>query len=127
MEEDLIKEGNDVHPYPKVFSRLPNGQSQVPIWPAQISSSGSVTNRLISLGNNWRCLDRSELYHWLRFSDLYHILHFISDLIRTFCNYNSTFSNLQGFFFPYKAVQHSSFSPFMLIYVGEIMIVLHKC
>lgn len=39
VEEDLIKEGNDVHPYPKVFFQLPDGQSQVPIWPAQISGS----------------------------------------------------------------------------------------
>lgn len=89
-----IKGANGSHPYPKVFSLLQKCPVLNPAPVHKISATCSVTDKLISLRNNQRCFDRSELCHQLRFGDLYHTSYFMGELIRTFCNYNSIFSNL---------------------------------
>lgn len=98
-EDALIKVGNDSHPYRKVFSRFQKQPVPHPALVLEISETGSVTDKLISLRSNWRCFDRSELCHQLRFDDLYHTSYFMGELIRTFCNYNFIFSNLLFYFY----------------------------
>lgn len=98
-EDALIKGDNGSHPYHKVFSLLQKQLVPNLALVLEISETGSVADKLISLRSNWGCFDRSELCHQLKFGDLYHTSYFMGELIRTFCNYNSVFSNLLGFFF----------------------------
>ena len=90
----LIKGGHGSHPQQKVFFLLQTQPVPNPALVRKISDTGSVTDKLISPRSNWRCFDRSELCHQLRFGDLYHTSYFMGELIRIFRNYNSIFFNL---------------------------------